>query len=349
MKIRWALLSAFAICSLSAVNAQAASVAVMPVRGVNLSEGQCDAIGVFFSNAFARDAHVAVSSPAETKPVWDQVRASAAAAQRLGASQYVELTAIRLASKVTLAGILYAADGKEVYRAETAASSLDEMDVVSARLARALIWRQPVPPPLYVAAPSVDSASEVRPVIEVPPAQDTPPDPAASRNMFGPKGGFMFPVASGRSISPQMGLQFDARIGPRGYFLEVGAGIAAPTNDDYSSSGDLRVTDFFVEIGGSAYLNEGSTGLYIGGGVAPGLWESEYSYNYNSSYSSYSGQSRTGAMFPVYAQMGINFTRDIRTRIYTELRISQHLLGVGDPSGGTYHPTVLALQMGLGW
>jgi len=278
------------------------------------------------------------------------VRTSVAVAERLGASQYVELTAIRLSSKVTLAGILYASDGKELFRAETSAASLDQTDAVSARLARALVWRQPVPPQLYASPPSVENVPEARPVIEAPAMPETPPDPTVSRNMFGPKGGLLFPVASGRSFSPQIGFQFDARIGPRAHFLEVGAGIGVPLQDQYASNGDLRVTNFFVELGGSAYLNEGSVGLYVGGGITPGICETEYySPDYYNNYSSSSSQ-KSGAMVPVYGQLGINFTRDIRTRIYTELRISQHLLGLTDPrDGATYHPTVLALQMGLGW
>ena len=39
----------------------------MPVEGVNLAPGECDAIGVLFANAFSRDAHVVVMSPLETQ------------------------------------------------------------------------------------------------------------------------------------------------------------------------------------------------------------------------------------------------------------------------------------------
>jgi hypothetical protein len=341
MKLRWAFLLSFPICGFFAADARAATVAVMPVQGVNLSEGQCEAIGLFFGNAFARDAHVAVSSPAETKPVQARLRTSVATAQSLGASQYIELTAIRLGSKVTLAGILYASDGREIFRAETAASSLDEMDAASARLARALIWRQPVPPVLYAPPPPLPPAGTVP---EPPAEPEAPPDPSASHNAYGPKGGLVFPVASGRSFSPQISLQFDARIGPRGHFFEIGAGFAAPAEDQYGST-DLRVTSLFAELGASAFLTDGSVGIYLGGGVVPGLWQSRYS-----SYDSYSTNSGSGAMCAIYGQLGVNFTRDIRTRIYTELRISQHLLGVNDASNGdTFHPTMLAMQMGLGW
>jgi hypothetical protein len=316
----------------------------MPVQGVNLAEGPCDAIGVFFSNAYARDAHVAVSSPAETKPVWAEVRASSATAARLGASQYVELTAIKLGAKVTLAGILFGLDGKEVYRAETAAPSLDEIDVAASRLARALVWRQPigshpVPPQLVDSPP------------DVPPSFDTTSSAASTtRNMFGMKGIMAFPAASGRTFSPQIGFQFDARIGPRSNFMEVGAGVTIAT-DDSTTTQNLQLTTGFIELGGSGYLTDGNVGLYLGGGVQPGLWRTEAFYNDSSGgYSYRDSRSLSGAMLPVYAQIGMTFTRDIRTRIFAEFRVSQHLLAITDPNDNKgYHPTVMALQMGVGW
>jgi hypothetical protein len=344
MKAHWAALPFFVACSLASANGFAAGVAIIPVQGVNLSEGQCDAIGVLFSNAFARDAHVAVWSPADTKPVWTQVRASAAVAERLGASQYIELTAIRLGAKVTVAGILFSSDGREVFRAETSASSLDEMDAVTARLARALIWRQPIP----ASTPGPQRQRDPS-VPETPVVPEAPYSGLSSYNMYGPKGGLVFPVASGYSLSPQITVQFDARIGPRSHFFEFAVGIAGPMEDTYSDSA-IRATNFFGELGGSAYLTDGGVGLYVGGGVVPGIWESKTS-TYNSTYGySYDSNTRSGAMFAVYGQMGITFTRDMRTRIFGEIRLAQHLLSVTDPAGGgTFHPTMLALQMGLGW
>jgi hypothetical protein len=347
MKTRWALFGTLGLCLFSAANAHAAAVAVMPVQGVNLSEGQCDAIGVFFSNAYARDAHVAITSSTESKAVWAELKASLPTASRLGAPQYVDLTAIKLGAKVTLAGVLHGPDGKEIYRAETSAPSLDEIDAAAGRLARALIWRQPVPVAAY-AAPSqlVDSVPEPPPAIEAPVPSSFP------GNMFGMKGAMAFPVASGRTFSPMIGFQFDGRIGPREHFIEVGAGVLVPT-DSSSGSGNnaLQLTEGFIELGGSGYLTDGSVGLYLGGGVAPGLWRSEtYYYDSSGGYYSTGSRSSSGAMLPVYAQIGLNFTRDIRTRLFAEVRLSQHLLSITDPNDNQgYRPTVVAMQMGVGW
>jgi hypothetical protein len=49
----------------------------------------------------------------------------------------------------------------------------------------------------------------------------------------------------------------------------------------------------------------------------------------------------------------------MRAKFYGEIRLSQYLLGVVDPIGnsyesnsgttGTYHPTLVAFQVGIGW
>jgi hypothetical protein len=330
-----------ALSSFSAMQAHASVVAVMPVRGVNLSEGQCDAIGVLFANAFARDANVAVASPLESKRALEQSKTPSAAAAQLGGSEYVELRAIQLGKRVTVTGILYSRDGSELFRAETAASSLDEMEMATARLSRALILRQPIPKMSL-------SEKTVTEVPEAPAVPEVVADPTAYPKALGFKTGLLFPMSSGRSFSPMMSLMFDGRIGTRDYFLEFGAGAAVSTEDQYYS-GTIRLDSFFAELGGSVYLSSGNVALYVGGGISPGLWVSDRYNNTN-----------TGARCTIYGQAGINFSRDSRTRVYTEFRIAQHILGFADSVsdgtmyGGTttsdvYYPTILSLQFGIGW
>jgi hypothetical protein len=262
----------------------------------------------------------------------------------MGVSIYAELTAMQLGSTVKLQGTLFGRDGREIYRAGTVAPSLDDMEIETAKLARALILRQPVPRtprPLSEAAPDASATPEAP---EVPPE---PIDPNATVKALGGKSAFIMPMSAGRSFSPMLSAQFDGRIGTRGYFLEFGAGAAIPMNDTYGSS-ELRVSLLFLELGGSYYLSEGSTALYLGGGLQPGIWESNTGYGTSSS-----------ASLAAYGQLGMTLARDSRVKFYSEIRISQYLLGVADPvvdssgfsssTGGTYHPTLVALQFGLGW
>jgi hypothetical protein len=335
----------------SAAQAQTAVLAVMPVQGVNLTEGQCEAIGVLFANALAREANVAVASPLVTKQVVHQSKTAQAAATQLGVAEYVELRAIQLGSKVTLGGIRYAKDGSEMFRAETFAASLDDMEVATARLARALAWRQPLPGAM---PPETVTGAE-----ETPPMPSPAPSPKGYPSTLGVKTALIIPVASGRSISPMMSLQFDGRMGTRDYFVEFGAGFVIATDNDYTSN-SFRIDGVFAELGGSYYLSKGSIAPYIGGGISPRIYSSSirspspssYTYDY------YTDDSSTGARCSVYGQLGINFTRDSRSRIYSELRVSQNVIGFENQvtnsadvtvSTGTFYPTEFALQVGIGW
>src|SRR5664279_4254737 len=147
MKYFWTLI--FGYSFLWAAQAQAAAVAVMPVEGVNLTEGQCDVVGLLFATAYARELRMKVAQPQETKPIFARTKSAPATAAELGATEYVQLRALQLGARVTVAGIRYTKDGAEIFRAETAASSLDDIEAAAARLARSLAWRQPVPGATY--------------------------------------------------------------------------------------------------------------------------------------------------------------------------------------------------------
>jgi hypothetical protein len=341
MKSTWFALSVLAIAVTWAPWAYSATVAVMPVQGVNLSEGECDAIGVLFANAFSRDANVVVASPLETKAIRRHAQTSLEAATQMGVSLYAELTAMQLGTTVKLQGALFGKDGRELYRAATMAPGLDAMEIETAKLARALILRQPIPP---TPRPLPEEAADAPVVPEAAPA---PIDPNASTKALGGKSALMIPMSSGRTYSPMLSAQFDGRIGKRGYFIEFGAGAAIPMNDSYGST-ELRASLLFLEVGGSFYLSEGSTALYLGGGLSPGIWMSKMGY-----------ETSSAGTVAAYGQLGMTLTRDSRAKVFGEIRISQYLLGVAEPVvdnygygtgiSDTFHPTLVALQVGVGW
>jgi hypothetical protein len=340
------LLSVLVLGILGASRAYSATVAVMPVQGVNLSEGECDAIGVLFANAFSRDANVVVASPLETKALRAQAHTSLEAATKMGVALFAELKAMQLGTTVKVQGALYNKEGKEIYRAQTVAPSLDDMELEMAKLARGLILRQPVP---VAVQPTAGERADVSAVPETPEAPPAPVDPHASVKALGGKSALMLPVSSGKSYSPMVSAQFDGRVGSRNYFLEFGAGAAVPLNDSYGST-ERRVSILFLEMGVSVYLMEGSSALYLGGGLMPGIWISRTDYN----------SSSTGSL-AAYGQLGMTLTRDSRAKVYGEVRISQYLLAVSDPlasssdyygtvgNGDAYHPMMVAFQIGVGW
>jgi len=336
MKLRWTIFSAFMLVSLATAQASAAVVAVMPVQGVNLSEGQSDVIGLLFTEAFARETRTAVTPPSETKAKLAQGKPPMAVATELGALEYIELRALQLGSRVTVAGIRRTKDGAEIFRAETAASSLDEMEIAVARLARSLAWRQPMLG--AVSTPAIQGPADM-------PA--SPPPPASYPKAFGMKTSLIFPFASGRSIAPMMAAQFDGRMGTRDSFIEFGVGAAIPSSSS-SGSNVIQMGGVFVELGGSFYLSDGPIAPYLGAGLSPRIWIVDNPNGLEGS---------NGASCVAYGQAGITFTRDSRARVYAEFRLNQYILGLankvstpdGTQTNGTYHPTELALQLGIGW
>lgn len=337
--VPWIMGALAAVATFWAPNAHGASAAVMPVEGVNLTPGECDAIGVLLANALARDARVAVLSPIETRPVRQESTDAAAAAARMGVAVYVELRAMRLGTSVKLEGALFGNDGSLLYRAQTVAPDLEAMETATAKVARALVTRQPIAPePLAGQGLAVEAL----------------PGPEAAARSYpkalGAKVALIMPHKSGRTFTPMVGAQFDGRIGTRNYFFEFGAGAAIPV-DDSRTRDALRITVLFAELGGSYYLTDGAAGLYVGGGAAPSIWASEAYYS----------SSKVSATLAAYGQLGATFTRDSRVRFYSEVRLSQYCLPVIDPlpssdgyysSSGTsdsYYPLTVSFQMGLGW
>jgi hypothetical protein len=319
MRPQWFLLSLFMLAWLPISQAHAAVVAVMPVRGVNLSPGECDAIGMLFAEAFAQEAHVEVLTPMKTGPAIQHSGNSQAAAAQLEAAEYIELSAIRLDRKVKLGGIRFDRNGAEVFRAETVAPLFDQMNVTSAQLAHALAW--PIPKP----APS-----------------DVSPGPYAYTKALGIKVGVSLPLAQGRSFYPVQVLAFDARLGTRNYFVEFGGGVnISPATRTTASRATMEA--WFTEVGGSAYLSSGAIAPYLGVGISPRFAFID------------GARKDDGVRLAVYGQTGVTFTRDSRFKFYGELRVSQNLLEIPEyASDGTtrlrtYHPTEIALQAGVGW
>jgi hypothetical protein len=331
MKVGSTILATLMLVGLAAPAVQAAAtVAVMPVQGVNLTEGQCDAIGVLFATAFARETNVAVATPLETKPVMLQARTSLATAAKLGVFEYIELSAVQLGSKTNLGAIRFSKDGHEIFRSETAANGMDDMGNAVARLARSLAWAQPIAPPLNVAR-------------ELPPPQPLTVGPRPYPPALGLKSGMLFTLASGKDFTTMMSLQFSGRIGPRGSFAEVGAGFAVP-GTSAADSGTIKMGGLYAELGGGAYLSDGSVAPYLGGGVSPRIWFLDAA----------NSESTGGATCAVYGMAGVTFTRDSRARLFSEVRVAQYVIGLATPhasgaSSSTFYPTELSLQVGIGW
>jgi len=311
------------LCGLAAGPAAAADLLVLPVQGTNLTEGETEAVGTLLAGALAAEGASVVPS-AQAREALKQPGGTAAALQTTGAKSAVETTAVRLGKRVVLRSTLRAPDGAALHGAEMTAASLDDLEPVTRRLARALLQRT-----------TPEATRDLRTVTE---REGQRPNRIFTERVMGLKTAFIWPFASGVQFDPAMSLQFDGRLETQRGFLEFGAGAMIPTN----STDHRGIGGVFAEFGGSLYLYEASASPYVGAGLVPRLF-----------FALSDGGMRLGA----YGQLGVMFLRESSTRLYAEARVTQNLLPFKDkrfslssqPSKGSFYPTELSLQVGIGW
>jgi hypothetical protein len=232
------------------------------------------------------------------------------------------------------------------------------MDTAVGTLARALAFQQPISSPQPYGAQPYGPRPYAPPAFRTanyPPPAPAPPNPNRVIHDHGVKLGITQPRSSGKSFSPGILVEFDARYGPHDYFVEFGAGLVIPTDDNYTTSGStIRVTSGFLEFGGSYYLWAGNTATYVGAGLTPAFWILET----GDSSRSYQTNSHTSATCGAHGQVGITFMRDARLKLFAEFRLTQLLLAVAHPLASSssseslsepYRPMYLAFQGGVVW
>jgi len=277
-----------------------ATVMMLPVQGTNLEPGEVDAIGQMIQTAYQVEAKDTTIPPVEAQRAVDETGGYTQAAQKLGAKEYIFVTATRLDSRIVLNATRFAADGQYLYSAKMSATSLDDIEPAAERLSKALLNRV--------------STSEVRTTENVLRTEEQQPIRAGSQKVAGLKGSFIMPVGWGKNIAPQMSGAFDLRLENGQHFIEFGIGLTFAAPDHKYSYGGI-----WADIGGSFYLSPANTAPYVGLGLMPRLMSD-------------AGQSY--ANFAPYVQGGVMFFRDSKTRFYTDLRIAQNVLPIA--FGGDY-------------
>lgn len=301
---------------LAAAEAARAATLLRP-SCTNLTEQECHAIEVLFGDAYAT---------ASGQPVVAEAKGAEAPAAP-ATDQVLEVSALRLALKIHVRGTLRRPDGAPIHSAEMTAASLDDMPPVAERISRALVHRT--------------SVTQTRALDTISRTEAVRPNRIYSEKVIGFKTGLIQALSSETSFAPMIGLQFDARFEAETYFLEFGAGMMLPAEEEEGRG----LGGLFAEFGASHYLGQGNVSPYLGGGVSPRIL-----------FTSADGGVRAAA----YGQIGLMFMRFSSTRLYMELRVSQNLMGIkvfedetstsfsGDAKVSVY-PTEVALQVGIGW
>ena len=307
-----------------------AAVMVAPVEGTNLTLGEVEAISQTVASAYRMAQQEAVIPLSEARQAVEQTGGVREAANRLGATEYVYVTAVRLDTRIVITATRYSASGTPLHSAKMTASGLDDVEPASERLAKALAAHQATSNTLTLDTITKTEAKR--------------PNRKWSDKVTGFKAGFTYPVGWGHEISPMMNAGFALRVEGENHFLEFGVGLILPANA--SDDNRLSYGGVYAEIGANFYLAHTSTSPYLGFGVMPRLMSSEVTN------------------LAPYGQGGLMFFRESSTRMYLDLRVAQNVLPVGfsghsqyDSVSGNYtttpaqrlYPTELTLHVGVGW
>jgi hypothetical protein len=304
---------------------QAQDAGVFPVHATNLSERDSASIGALFSSAYAEQAHRSVLMPAELAPVLQRTGSETRAAELLQLHEYVHVEAVQLPSRIVLSAQLRDMYGRSLYEVRDTAFSLDDLELVSLRMAAALVQRAPV-----LAASTFEGqdgawASTTRPRAE---------------KLFGARFALVMPFARDLETQASLLSQFDVRIERRRFFVELAAGFWLPSRTNARQG----LGGLVGQLGGSYYLAHSGVSPYVGLGVSPRWFAGEYS----------------GAGLAVNAHVGAMFMCEASTRLYAELRVDQNLMRLhprtrddsGDERAYRHRellPTELSAAVGLGF
>lgn len=307
-----------------------AQTAVFPAQVTNLSEEEGAAITAVLADAYAEASPDPVTLAGEPRDEEGHAVPPTAAAQQLQAKEYVTISATRLSQNIIISAARYSQSGEELYRVRMTAASLDDVETVAARMAKALVTRTDTSETL-----TIDTVTE---------REGEKKNRTFSEKVIGVKTGFDW-VFSSSDFEPMISVGFDARLEAKHYFLEFGAGFALPASGGDGSNVD--VGGVYAEFGGSYYLTHTSISPYIGAGVMPRLLGGD--------------DMDGGANLALYVQGGAMFFRESSSRLYTDLRLAQNLTSWSrttydySTTTGTVvqessrYPTELILEVGIGW
>jgi hypothetical protein len=305
--------AAVCLTLVAASSASAADLAVFPVQGTNLSDGELAAIGSLLASSYAAQANKPVLGPNDLMPVLARTQSEPDTAQELGLSEYVHVEAVRLTSKIALHATLRDKHGRVLFQVRATAMSLDDMEVVADRLAAALVQRTDI--------------GNTRTIDNVTGKETRGANRLFLEKVLGARFALVLPVANHLDPQPTLLMQFDARLEQKDYFLELAFGFLIPNE----SAATRSVAGVVGELGASYYLTHTSVSPYIGAGISPRVFLGMY----------------TGAGVAINAHLGLMFMRESSTRIYLEFQVDQNLMEARPSSSYDYETSSVASRKPL--
>jgi hypothetical protein len=302
----------------AAASAHAQYTGVFPVHATTLSPEDRAAIGMLISNAYAEQTQTSVLTPEELAPLQEQAGTETRAAEQLGLYEYVHVEAVTLHSRIVLYAQLRDTHGRSLYEVRDTAFSLDDMEIVSQRMAAELARRAGRYGPHRVAL--------IKP-------------PAYREKLFGVRLALVMPQARKLETQASLLCQFDVRLERKYYFIELAAGFWLPseTNSRQGLGG------FVGQVGGSYYLLQESVSPYIGLGVSPRYFAGEYTG------AGLAINAHVGVMFMRESATRLYVELRVDQNLMRAQRRDIDTLDAGGRDAGEILPTELSFAVGLGF
>lgn len=299
--------------------AEAARVAVLPVEGTNLSAEETAAIGALLAQAYEAREKGNVLTPATITKMIGNDDAAQEAAIRLGADELVDTSAVKLSTKIQIQSILRGRDGRELWRAQATAASMDDLGEVCDRLAESLFRRQ--------------AFAETATMHNITAKEASPENRISVMTITAAKASVILPFQVHTRFEPSVALTAYRRMEAQRTFWELGVGLMLGSG----TTSDPGLGAFQADLGGGYYLQDASASLYIGGGILPRiLWVTDTP-----------GSDVAMGLAP-YADVGMEFMRHVRSGIQVELRMTQNVLPI-QVDMEKVRPTEFSLQFAMGF
>ena len=284
-----------------------AQVAVLPPRVVNFEPERAQALATVCAQAYeqASGQSLVPAADMDTLPK--------------GVTEVLDLSLVGLDGartfKILISGARKTPQGQLVYAATIEALSLDEAPMVCARLADALVRKEPIEVgQTHSTVTKAEASKRSR--------------RQSSTHAIGLKAGMTAPFAYRAQLAPIGSLGFDMRFEVDRWLYEVALGFMIPGMTPGTPAGIEGYGGIWVDLGASYYLTDTDFAPYVGGGLEPRLVFSGSGFN----------------MLP-YVQVGATFSRKSSVRVYAEARVGQNVL----PVLSSIYPTEVSLNLGLGF
>lgn len=356
-------------CLMIMGNAFATKIAVFPVQTTNADKSFADAFGMLLANKYAKVANCTAIPPVKSGKFIPADGNLAAAAQALGADEYLEITAVGLyiSRKEARETFGDSSSGKQVIIIKENGDKGDSPEksdqqlldnsktivtVARKNASGSDIYQTEMTLLTYgdieesterIAASLYQKISidKTRGMTNITRREGMGYNQLWARRSKGIKMGVFKPFSFDTTFSTVVTIGFDYKVDLNRFYLEFGVGGRLPTG--LSDDSTRYYGGNYFEIGGGYYVIDNTFGMFVGAGIIP-------FFNWADLGGNFLG-------LPVYVQVGATTPRNSSVRFFGDVRIALNSIPVATGSASDYgtlkkrkdYPLEVGFEIGIGW